>query len=100
VEPKRQCQAPRFPIQDRESKFTTYFDQVFASEGLEIRRTPLSAPKANAVAERWIRPAREACLDRLIVLDQRHLQYVLAEYIDYYQRARPHQATEQRTPIR
>ena len=89
----------RFLIHDRDSKFTTRFDYIFVSERIEVIRTPFRAPKANAYAERWIRSVREECLDRLIILDPHHLQYVLAEYTDYYNRARPHQGIDQRTPI-
>jgi len=89
----------RYLIRDRDSKYTAVFNAIFKAEGVEVIKTPVRAPKANAFAERWIRSVREECLDRLIILDQRHLHYVLTEYLDYYNRARPHQGIEQRTPI-
>ncbi|MCA1821175.1 MAG: hypothetical protein LC644_05300, partial [Pseudonocardia sp.] len=50
-------------IRDRDSKFTSVFDAIFASEGIRIMRTPVRAPRANAIAERWIGTVRRELLD-------------------------------------
>jgi putative transposase len=89
----------RFLIHDRDRKFTNNFDQVFISEGMEIVQTPFRAPKANAIAERWVRSIRHECLDHLFILNQRHLLRVLKEYTTYYNAARPHQGIHQQIPI-
>jgi putative transposase len=89
----------RFLIHDSDSKFTTNFDQVFVSESIEIVRTLFRAPKANAIAERWVRSVRHECLDHLLILDQRHLKHVLKAYTDYYNVSRPHQRLSQKAPI-
>jgi hypothetical protein len=89
----------RYLIRDREAKYMASFDRAFQAEGVEIIKTPYQAPRANAFAERWIRAAREECLDRLLVLGEAHLRRVMREYINYYNRSRPHQGIEQRCPI-
>src|SRR5207247_5914673 len=57
----------RFLIHDRDSKFTTAFDEVFRSEGIWTIRTPVRAPRANAFIERWIGTVRRECLDRILI---------------------------------
>ena len=89
----------RFLVRDRDAKFPVSFDAVFVAEGLEVIRTPYRAPDANAYAERWVRSAREECLDHLLIASEAHLRRVLAEYVTYCNRARPHHGFEQRCPI-
>src|SRR5260370_2145421 len=91
-------QKMRFLIHDHDTKFSAAFDRVFAAEGIEIVLTPVQAPKANAVAERWVRSVREEGLDQLLILNARHLRRVLTEYVSYYNSARPHQGLDQQVP--
>jgi putative transposase len=82
----------RFLIRDRDSKYTCSFDAVFRSEGLEIVRTPIRAPKANAIAERFVRTVRSECLDWLLILNDKHLERVLRVFVDHYNAHRPHRS--------
>ncbi len=88
----------RFLIRDRDSKYSGPFDEVFRSEGIRIVKTPVRAPKANAVAERFVRTVRAECLDWLLILNRRHLERVLRVYVHHYNRERPHRALELRPP--
>ena len=76
----------RFLIRDRDSKFTAAFDAVFAGADIRIIRTPVRAPRANAIAERIIGTLRRECLDHLLITGPRHLAAVLREYVEHYVR--------------
>jgi transposase len=87
-------------IRDRDSKFTGMFDAVFASEGMRILRTPVRTPRANAIAKRWIGTVRRELLDRILIINRRHLMAVLTEYVAHFNDHRPHRALNQAAPLR
>jgi transposase InsO family protein len=74
----------KFLVRDRDTKYTGSFDAVFAADGVRAIRTPVRAPRANAICERVIGTIRRECLDRMLILGRRHLEAVLAEYVEHY----------------
>ena len=88
-------QPMRFLFRDNGKKYSGRFHAIFQSAGLEVIRTPFQAANANAYAERFVRTVREECLDKLLILSERHLQRVLMEYLAYYNTRRPHQGLAQ-----
>jgi putative transposase len=88
----------RFLIRDRDSKFTTAFDAAFAGADIRIIRTPIRAPRANAIAERFIGTLRRECLDHILITGPRHLAAVLREDTQHYNAHRPHRSLHQLPP--
>ncbi len=88
----------KFLIRDRDAKFTAAFDAVLTAAGMRIIRTPVRAPRANAIAERWIASVRRECLDRMLIAGEGHLRLMLGEYVDHYNSHRPHRALQQGPP--
>ena len=90
----------RFLIRDRDSKFTAAFDGAFSGNGTRVIRTPVRSPRANSYAERFVGTLRRECLDHVLILGERHLRAVLAEYSRHYNEHRPHQGLQQEPPQR
>jgi putative transposase len=76
----------RLLVRDRDRTDSGSFDEVFRSEGIRTVKTPVRAPKANAIAEGFVRTVRSECLDWMLILNRRHLERTLRVY--------PHRALE------
>jgi len=62
-----------------------------------MRRVHLTA-QSNGVAERWVGTVRRELLDHVVVLNARHLQRLLSDFVDYYHADRSHPSLRKDTP--
>jgi len=92
-------QAPKYLIRDNDSKFGSCFARVATTSAIEILKTPVHAPQANAICERLLRSVRQECLDHLLIFHEKQLQRVLNAYMAYFNQARPHQGIGQQIPV-
>ena len=90
-------------ICDRDRTWSPAVRQDFGDAGIRVVLTPERAPNANAYAERFVRSIKEACLDRIIPLGERHFRRAITEFVDHYHLERNHQGLDNRlitgTPI-
>jgi transposase InsO family protein len=91
-------QTPEYLICDNDSKFGPCFARVATPSAIEILKTPVHAPRANAICERYLRSVRQECLDHLLIFREKQLQRVLNAYMAYFNQARPHQGIKQQIP--
>ena len=91
-------QGPKYLICDHDSKYGSCFRRVATTSGIKLLKTPVHAPRANAIRERFLRSVRQECLDHLLILQEKQLQRVLNAYVDYFNQARPHQGIGQQIP--
>jgi transposase InsO family protein len=92
IEATRWGRRPWHLICDRDAVNGKHFGDRAATLGISTVKTPPRSPKANAIADRVVRSIRRECLDYLIVINQRHLHTLLNEFVDYYNRDRPHRS--------
>jgi putative transposase len=90
--------APTYLIRDNDAKYGAPFDAVAVGTGIKVLRTPIKAPRANAICERLLGSVRRECLDHIVILSEAHLRRVLTEYQTYFNGARPHQGIGQQVP--
>lgn len=88
----------RVLTRDSDTKFGQPFNEALRAYDITPLRLPHRAPNLNAHVERFIQPVQDECLDRFIVLGTRHLDHLIAEFIEHYNRERPHSAIKFRTP--
>jgi putative transposase len=87
-----------FLFRDQDSRFTRAFDAVFAADDMRILTSPPQAPRANAICERTIGTLRRELLDRVLVVNERHLRRILTIYLHHVNTTRPHRALAQLAP--
>jgi hypothetical protein len=88
----------KYLIRDRDARFTADFDAVFEAEDIGILRSPVRAPRANAICERLIGTLRRELLDKILILHEEHVRRVLTEWLRHYAHGRPHRSVGQLTP--
>ena len=69
-------QVPKYLICDHDSKFGSCFRRVATTSGIKLLKTPVHAPRANAICERFLRSVRQECLDHLLILQEKQLERV------------------------
>jgi transposase InsO family protein len=89
---------PKYLLHDRDRKFGRKFAAVAAGSGIKELRSPIRAPKANAICERIIGSLKRECLDHMLIWHRSQIHRLVREYTAYYNLARPHQGIRQRIP--
>src|ERR1700686_1115915 len=80
----------QYLIHDRDKIFAKHLDDSIRALGIEVLRSPVASPKANAVCERVIGTIRRECLDWMIPLSAAHLRSILKLWVEHFNHGRPH----------
>ena len=81
-------------IRDRDTKFSGKFDELFKNNGFTVQKLPFMSPNMNSYAESWVGTIKRECLNHFIVFGERHLRYLISEYVKHYNTTRPHSSMD------
>ena len=84
----------RFIIHDRDPLFTKDFRKILSDYGIKPIRTQPMSPHQNPMIERFVRSIKSECLNRMLIFGERHLEYLVTEYVEHYHTERPHQGLD------
>ncbi len=81
----------KFLIHDWDPLFTKEFKEILRQGGVKCVKTAVASPNMTPFVERFIRSVKHECLNKMLIFGERHLRYVVSEYISHYHTERPHQ---------
>ncbi len=84
----------KYLIHDRDTLSTETFRQILRSSGVEPIKLPARSPNLNPHAERFVKSIKYECLNNFVFFGERHLRYVIKEYVAHYHEERYHQGLD------
>ena len=91
---------PSIVMHDRDTKFTKEFTATLKAKGVRTNVLPVASPNLNGRCERFIQTIKYECLFKFILFGKRHLDHVVSEFVDYYNKKRAHMERDHLPPIR
>jgi putative transposase len=76
---------------DRDHLYRGVFDKACAEQGAKVKVLTFRSPNLNAYVERFIQSLQVECLNHFLVFGEKHLDYLVREYVEHYHYERPHQ---------
>jgi putative transposase len=89
---------PTYVTRDNDAKYTVQFDDVFTSCEMKVKRNTPASPNLRAHIERFIQTLQVECLDKFVVINERHLNLINREFQWWYNHERPHSARDHLLP--
>ena len=91
---------PSIVMHDRDTKFTKAFKEKLRGSSVRTNVLPKASPNLNGRVERVILTLKRECLSRFILFGKKHLDYLLNDFVNYYNTARSHMERDHLPPIR
>ena len=91
---------PSIVTHDRDTKFTKEFVATLKAKDIRTNALPVASPNLNGRVERFIQTIQYECLFKFILFGHRHLDHIVGQWGDYYNKIRSHMEREHLPPIR
>ena len=89
---------PEYVMRDNDAKYSAQFDEVLKSNGAIVKRnTPLS-PNLRAHVERFIQTLKFECLNKFVLVAEKHLDHICRVWSRHYNEERPHSSRDHLPP--
>ncbi|MBN1346708.1 MAG: transposase [Phycisphaerae bacterium] len=89
----------RVLIHDRDPLFTSKFRSTLKATGVRCLKMPKRSRNLNAYAESWVRTIKRECLHKMILFGEKHVRFVIGQYVEHYNEERPHKGLDYGRPI-
>ena len=86
----------KLPIRDGDGKFPKEFNSIFKDCNTKVKKIPYRSPNLNPYAEGFVGTIKRECTDHFFVFSERHFEYLVREYVKYYNTKRPHSGRDNR----
>ncbi len=91
---------PAIVMHDRDTKFTKEFVATLKAKKIRTNALPVASPNLNGRVERFIQTIKYECLFKFILFGQRHVDHIVAEWVEYYNQVRSHMERGHLPPVR
>jgi putative transposase len=91
---------PTILLHDRDTKFSKEFSTTLKDRDVKPIPLPVRSPNLNGKCERVVQTIKYEALLKFIIFGRRHLDYLVAEFVDYYNTRRAHMERDHLPPIR
>ena len=78
-------------VHDRDPLFTEGFIAILKAGGVKSVKIPAQSPNCNPYAERFVKTIKYESLDHFVIFGERHLRYLINEFVEHYMTERFHQ---------
>ena len=81
-------------IMDRDPVYTKVVRTMLKDRGTKPVRLPAESPNLNAFAERFVLTIKSECLEKMVILGERHLRESIKQFMIHYHAERTHQGID------